>query len=115
MRERTEAKNGKKKKRILRRILWTLALLVILAGAGIYTWAKLKDQYTVTYDEYTATTGTISNSLSFSGNLALRNSQTCTAAGNATVRNVYVQEGDSVKRRGPAGPAEQRNHLHGGF
>ena len=91
-------KNGKKKKRILRRILWTLALLVILAGAGIYTWAKLKDQYTVTYDEYTATTGTISNSLSFSGNLALRNSQTCTAAGNATVRNVYVKEGDSVKK-----------------
>ena len=91
-------KNGKKKKRILRRIITVLIVLVILGGAGIYTWAKLKDEYTVTYDEYTAARGTISNSLSFSGSLALRDSQTSTASGNATVRNVYVANGDAVKK-----------------
>ena len=98
MSETRTRKNGKKKKRILRRILVALILLAALGGAGIYTWAKLKDQYTVTYDEYTATTGTISNSLSFSGTLALRDSADLYRRSKATVRNVYVAEGDAVKK-----------------
>ena len=91
-------KNGKKKKRILRRVLRILIVLVLLAAVGIYAWAKLKDKYTVNYDEYTATTGTISNSLSFTGSLALRDSATYTASGNATVRNVYVSNGGKVRK-----------------
>ncbi|MBQ9251031.1 MAG: HlyD family efflux transporter periplasmic adaptor subunit [Clostridia bacterium] len=98
MSETTKRKSGKKKKRIFRRILGILIVLILLAGAGVYTWAKLRDQYTVTYDEYTATTGTISNSLSFSGSLALRDSETYTASGKATVRTVYVANGDEVKK-----------------
>ena len=98
MSEKNAKRNGKKKKRILRRILGILAALVILGGAGVYAWARLRDQYTVTYDEYTATTGTISNSLSFTGSLALRDSATYTAGSSATVRNVYVTEGDTVKK-----------------
>lgn len=98
MSEQQKKRNGKRKKRILRRILVTLLILILLGGIGIYTWAKLKDQYTVTYDEYTATTGTISNSLSFSGSLALRDSATYTASSAGTVRNVYVAAGDSVKK-----------------
>ncbi len=98
MSEKKTGSTGRKKKRILRRIAGILALLLILAGAGVYAWAKLRDQYTVTYDEYTATTGTISNSLSFTGSLELRDSATYTASGSATVRNVYVVEGDAVKK-----------------
>ncbi|MBQ9210377.1 MAG: HlyD family efflux transporter periplasmic adaptor subunit [Clostridia bacterium] len=98
MSETTKRKSGKKKKRIFRRILGILIVLILLAGAGVYAWAKLRDQYTVTYDEYTATTGTISNSLSFSGSLALRDSETYTASGKATVRTVYVANGDEVKK-----------------
>lgn len=94
----TTKKTGKKKKRLLRRILGIFAALVILGAAGLITWAKLRDKYTVTYDTYTATRGTISNSMSFSGSLALRDSATYTASSNATVRNVYVQNGDSVKK-----------------
>ena len=98
MSEKKTGSTGRKKKRILRRIAGILALLLILAGAGVYAWAKLRDQYTVTYDEYTATTGTISNSLSFTGSLALRDSASYTASGSATVRNVYVAEGETVKK-----------------
>ena len=98
MSEANVRRSGKKKKRILRRIIGILILLIVLGGAGIFAWAKLRDQYTVTYDEYTATTGTISNSLSFTGSLALRNSATYTAAAAATVRNVYVSNGDKVKK-----------------
>ena len=98
MSEKKTGSTGRKKKRVLRRIAGILALLLILAGAGVYAWAKLRDQYTVTYDEYTATTGTISNSLSFTGSLALRDSASYTASGSATVRNVYVAEGDTVKK-----------------
>ena len=98
MSETKKGSNGRKKKRILRRIAGILVLLILLGGVGVYAWAKLRDQYTVTYDEYTATTGTISNSLSFTGSLALRDSATYTASGSATVRNGYVAEGDAVKK-----------------
>ena len=82
----------------MRRIVGILALIIILGGAGFYAWAKMRDTYTVTYDSYTATTGTISNSLSFTGSLALKDSKTYTASSGGTVRNVYVKNGDSVKK-----------------
>ena len=58
----------------------------------------MKAEYTVTYDGYTATTGSISNSLSFSGSLQLVDSATYTAPAAATVRQVYVAVGDTVKK-----------------
>ncbi len=98
MSETTVKNSGRKKKRIFRRIVLILIALIVLGGAGVYAWARLRDQYTVTYDEYSAMKGTISNSLSFSGSLELRDSATYTAASNATVRNVYVANGDMVKK-----------------
>ena len=98
MSEAKVSRSGKKKKRIFRRILGILILLILLGSAGVFAWAKLRDKYTVTYDEYTATTGTISNSLSFTGSLALRDSASYTASSPATVRNVYVANGDKVKK-----------------
>ncbi len=89
---------SKKKKRAVRRIIATLVALVLLGSAGLYAYAKLKDEYTVTYDTYTATTGTISNSLSFSGTLALIDSASYYSAAAATVRTVYVKAGDKVEK-----------------
>lgn len=91
-------KNPKKpRKRILRRILLALLFLLILSFAGFYGYSMLKQEYTVTYDSYTATTGSISNALSFSGNLGLVDSQMYTAPSSSTVRAIYVQAGDSVQ------------------
>lgn len=89
-------KAPKRRRRWLRRLIWTLVLLLILAGVGYYAYTSLKQEYTVTYDSYTATTGSISNALSFSGNLQLIDSASYASPANATVRKVYVSAGDSV-------------------
>ena len=91
-------KTGKRWKRVLKRILTLLIVLAVLAGGGYYAWTQLRQEYTVSYDSYTAAIGTISNSLSFSGSLALVDSTTYSAQGSGTVRAVYVKEGDKVKK-----------------
>ena len=91
-------RKGKKKKHILRKIIVTLLILAILAGAGLYAWSSLKEQYTVTYDEYTANRGTISNSLNFTGSLQLVDSAEYTAGVGGEVRRVFVAPGDMVKK-----------------
>ncbi len=91
-------RTGKPRKRkVLRKIILFIVVLLLLAGIGWYAYNSLKREYTVTYDTYTATTGSISNALSFSGNLSLIDSETYTAASSSTVRKVYVAEGDEVK------------------
>ncbi|MDO5435458.1 MAG: HlyD family efflux transporter periplasmic adaptor subunit [Clostridia bacterium] len=96
---RTEPKKKKKKAgKVIRRIIVTLLIVAVLAAAVFYAWSRLKDQYTVTYQAYTATVGTISNSLSFSGTLQAVNTQDAAANGLTTVRNMYVSEGDKVKK-----------------
>ncbi len=91
-------KNPKKpRKHILRKIILLLVVLLILSGAGYYGYSMLKQEYTVTYDSYTATTGSISNALSFSGNLNLVDSKTYTASSSSTVRTIYVSVGNQVE------------------
>ncbi len=95
------AKKGKKKSIFKRIIKWLIAL-VILAVLGIlfyYVWfPMLKASVTITYDTYQATTGTISNSLSFSGSINIVNSEYITAPEAGTVRDMYVKSGDDVKK-----------------
>lgn len=86
-----------KKKRIVRKILLMLILLLLLAGVGALAYSSLKAEYTVTYDTYTATTGSISNSLSFSGNLSLVDSATYSASSSGTVKTIYASAGDEVE------------------
>lgn len=93
-----KASGRKKSRHIFRKIILALITLVILGLGGLYAYDKLKQEYTVTYDAYTATVGTISNSLSFSGTLQLIDSKTYTAASSTTVRSVYVRAGDNVKK-----------------
>ena len=71
-----------RKKRIIRKLVLFLVLILILAG---------------TYDSYTATTGSISNSISFSGNLSLIDSATYTASSSGTVKTLYAAAGDEVE------------------
>ncbi len=92
-----EKKRPKRRKRILRKILITLLILALLAGAGLYAYYALKQEYTVTYTGYTASTGSISNALSFSGSLNLIDNMTYTAGADGTVRTLYVQAGDDVQ------------------
>ena len=59
-------------------------------------YSKLRADYKITYDPYTATTGSISNSLSFSGSMQLIDSETYTAPADAKVREIYVTAGQKV-------------------
>lgn len=88
---------SKPRRRIFKKILLALILLLVLAGVAFYAYSALKQEYTVTYDSYTATIGSISNALSFSGNLNLVDNETCTASTSGTVRTIYVSEQDSVQ------------------
>ncbi len=87
---------AKTRRRALRRIIITLIVLALLAGAGWLAYSSLKAEYTVTYDTYTATRGSISNALSFSGNLSLVDSATYAASSSGTVKTVYVAANDEV-------------------
>lgn len=83
------------KKRLKRAIVW-LVILALLGGGAVLGVGLLKQEYTVSYDGYTAAVGSISNALSFSGSMSLINSASYTAASDATVREVYFQPGDAV-------------------
>lgn len=90
-------KAPRKRRRWLRKLILFLILLVLIAALGFYGYTALKQEYTVVYDSYTATTGSISNALSFSGNLGLINSATYAASSSSTVRTLYVSAGDEVR------------------
>lgn len=87
---------GRRLSRILKRMLLILVVLAILGGGAAYAYAQLKSEYTITYDSYTATTGSISNSLSFSGSFQLVNSTNYTADSECKLRDLYIAAGDKV-------------------
>ena len=97
--EKTEGKNKKKgrKRKILKRLIWTLVILLVVGVAVWSIYSKLKAEYKITYDPYTATTGSISNSLSFTGSMQLINSASYTASSACKIKEIYVAEGDKVK------------------
>lgn len=87
----------KKKRRWLRRLITWLILLAVAAGAfALFVLPTWQAEATTTYVKYTASRGTISNSLSFSGSVSVVNNETLTAGAAGTVRTVYVAEGDQV-------------------
>ena len=90
-------KAPKKRRRWLRKLILLLLVLILLAALAFYGYTALKQEYTVVYDSYTATTGSISNALSFSGNFSLIDSATYTASSSGTVRTLYVSAGDEVQ------------------
>ena len=94
----TEKAKPKRKRHILRKIILFLLVLLILAGAGYYAYTSLKQEYTVSYTGFTASIGSISNAVSFSGSLAVIDSKTYTATKGSTIRTLYVAAGDTVKK-----------------
>ena len=95
--ETGKKKRKSRKRRIIKRLIWTLVILLVLGVAGWSVISRLQAEYRVTYDPYTATTGSISNSLSFTGSMQLVNSASYTASADSKVKEVYVSVGDSVK------------------
>lgn len=93
----TKQAKPRRKKRV-RKIILFLLVLLLLAAIGWFAYNSLKAEYTITYDSYTATTGSISNALSFSGNLSLIDSETYTASSSGTVKAVYAAAGDEVEK-----------------
>ena len=86
-----------KRRKLIRRIIVLVLVLALVGGGAWLIIRKMKKDYTVTYDPYTATVGTISNSLSYSGSMQLVSSAAYTAESSAKVREVYVKVGDAVK------------------
>lgn len=91
-------KRPRRKRHILRKLLILLIVLVVMAGGALYAYESLRQKYTITYTGYTATTGSISNALSFSGSMTLIDNTTHAAGGDGSVRTVYVAAGDAVKK-----------------
>ena len=91
-----------KKKSIVRKIIKLLIAIVLLGVLGILAYyvalPMLKASVTTTYDTYSATMGTISNSLSFSGSVSVVSSEYLTAPAHGTIRDIYVKSGDNVKK-----------------
>jgi len=94
--EKKKKKKGRKRK-IIKRIIWTAVILLVVGVAGWSVVSSLQAEYRVTYDPYTATTGSISNSLSFTGSMQLVDSAAYTASADSKVKEVYVAAGDKVK------------------
>lgn len=98
--EQQKTQKKKKRRKILRTILRTILILLLIAAlliGGLFIYDKTNTANVVTYQPYTASQGTISNALSFSGSLQLIDNATYAADAASEVRTVYVAEGDQVK------------------
>ena len=86
--EKPEGKKKKKsrKKKIIKRLIWLVIILLVLGVALWSVISKLQSEYRITYDPYTATTGS----------MQLINSANYTSSEDTKVREIYVAEGDKV-------------------
>lgn len=86
-----------KKRKVWR---WILLIVLILAIVGIVLLITRPSGGSSQYTEETVRTGSIETYYSFTGNVAVRNSQAVAAKVNATVREVYVAQDDEVAEGG---------------
>ena len=95
-----EKKTDKSRKRRFRRVKRAIAWLSVLAlaSAAVYVFVlpSLQASATTTYESYTATRGNISNALSFSGSISVKNNETLSSSEDTTVRQIYVSEEETV-------------------
>ncbi|MDD3410561.1 MAG: HlyD family efflux transporter periplasmic adaptor subunit [Eubacteriales bacterium] len=93
----TTTAKPKKKKKLKKLIAWVIVLALLGGALYLFVWPEMVSGATTTYDSYTATRGTLSNSLSFSGSVSVLNSETLSADAECTVRRIYVTEQQAVK------------------
>ena len=99
MSETEKVQKGTRKRRgkwVKKLIGWLIFLALLTGVFYLFVLPGLSAGATTTYDSYTATRGTISNSMSFSGSISVVNSESLTSEAAATVRKIYVAEGDTV-------------------
>jgi HlyD family secretion protein len=93
--------NGKTRKRWRKRLIklcvWVVALVLPAGAFMLFVLPGLTASVTSTYNSYTARIGSISNALSFSGSISVKNSEILRSSDSATVRQIYVNEEQSVK------------------
>lgn len=95
--QKTQKKRKRRKAaRIILRILLILLLIAVLLIGGMIIYRKTNSTAAITYQPYTASQGTISNALSFSGSMQLVDNVTYTADAAGEVRNIYAAQGDQV-------------------
>ena len=94
----TTIKKRKRFRRIKRLLICLLLLVMAAVAVKLFLLPKLEAGRTTTYNSYAARIGTISNSMSFSGAISVQNNETLTADSAATVRQIYVVEGEKVTR-----------------
>jgi multidrug efflux pump subunit AcrA (membrane-fusion protein) len=95
--EKNKKLKRKKRARWLKKLIMWVVFLALLTGAFyLFVLPDLSASAMTTYDSYTATRGTISNSMSFSGSISVVNNETMSSEAAATVRKIYVTEGESV-------------------
>ncbi|MBN1777705.1 MAG: HlyD family efflux transporter periplasmic adaptor subunit [Clostridiales bacterium] len=86
----------KRRKRIRKLIVWLVILLLGVGAVYLFVIPKLQAATTITYESYTATRGTISNSMSFTGSIDVVNDETLASGSAGTVRKIYVDTNDTV-------------------
>ena len=94
----TMKKKNKRFRRLKRLLIWLVLLALAAVAVKFILLPKLEAEATITYNSYSARIGTISNSMSFSGSIAVKNNETISADSAATVRQIYVTEGEKVTR-----------------
>lgn len=89
-------KRKKRRRRIRKLILWLILIALAVGAVYLFVLPKLNAAATITYDSYTTTRGSISNSISFSGSIDVVNDETLASEAAGTVRKIYVGEGEKV-------------------
>jgi HlyD family secretion protein len=84
-------------KRLIKLCVWVVVIGLLAGAFMLFVLPGLTASVASTYNSYTARIGSISNSLSFSGSISVKNSETLISSGSATVRQIYVNEEQSVK------------------
>jgi len=94
----TVKKKKKRFRRLKRLLIWLILLAIGAMAVRFIVLPKLDAEATTTYNSYAARIGTITNAMSFSGSISVQNNETITADSAATVRQIYVSEGEKVVR-----------------
>ncbi|MBN1777707.1 MAG: HlyD family efflux transporter periplasmic adaptor subunit [Clostridiales bacterium] len=101
------------------RLIKAAFILAVAAVVGLVGWNYLLPMLTADsitlYDSYTAETGDVQTSLSFSATLGVKNSQTYTAGTMTKVKELYVASGDTVEAGDPLVLLNSGELLSAGF